>query len=192
MDGNQYPFFRNCSSRLLSAISLAGALLGYCLCSESRANLPGQEPQELVGETVKFPPWVPKLADCVEISIDTPKGWRLSIYPNGDFYLRYGSGNVPEVAPFGGNRQGPLDFATIYRHLAVATERGGNSRELYAVGFHRRNADSTSCVYTADQAFIVRVFDKAKAARPEKAGDASWEKLWADHPRTLLRREGKR
>jgi hypothetical protein len=145
-----------------------------------------------MGETAKFPPWVPKLADCVEISINTPRGWRLSIYPNGAFYLRYGSGNVPEVAPLGGNRQGPLGFAAVYRHLALVTAKDGNSRELYAVGFHRRNADSTSCVYTADEEFVVGVFDKAKAVRTEKAGDASWKKLWADHPRTLLGRESKR
>jgi len=138
---------------------------------------------------VKTPSWVPKLADCVELSVHTPNNWQLSIYPNGTFYLRHGSGNVPTVADFGGDKRGPLNFPGIHRHLAVVTDKNGNSRERYAIAFHRRNVDSTSCVYTDDENFVVSLFGKAKAAYAARAGDASWEKLWADNPRTLPKRE---
>jgi hypothetical protein len=102
--------------------------------------------------------------------------------------LWYGHANVPEVAPFGGWQE-TLDFAAIHRHLAVTTEKKGNLREWYAVAFHRRNVDSTSCVYTKDEDFVVRLFDKAKSTRAAKAGDATWEKLWADNPRILPRKQ---
>jgi hypothetical protein len=168
----------------LLPVSLVGLLLAYGFSERSPANLPEQG-LPAVGETVKLPPWVPELADCVEIQIETPQGWWLSIYPNGDFSLQYGHGNVPEVAGFGGPLRETLDFAAIHGRLAAFTAKEGNCREQYAVAFHRRNVNSTTSVYTDDEVFIVRLFNKAKTARADRAGEA---KLWADHPRTLPRK----
>ena len=123
----------------------------------------------------------PKAPPIDEVSIHTPNGWMLRVFPDGSGEVGYGS----LLSDFAYFKAGTISFPAAVEQLRKVTVKEATRGNQFAVGLHEKGTTSTVSVYTKDEKIVLGLFETGAQKEASRVRGGRFDELWKERPPSL-------